>query len=195
MRIEYRIRDVKHHKENGLTPNEIEYYLKWDYLPTKFHLTFGKKYAVLGIDYKKNGGVDFLIEDDTEVSYPKSYPSEFFSIQDNQLSKKWDIANSSIFPIENIRYPSFVFNKEFLLDQLFFDKLLNGDLQIISAYDEYVTYIKNEYTNPEFLTGICIDDKWVQCAYCDNIWKNTSPLGVISCEANGHKNNNPKHFE
>ena len=192
MRITYLLNDILQRLTSGLTPNEKQYYDRWLILPDKFHLTFGKDYVVYGIEYTKEGYVNFIIVDDTEVNYLKTYPSEFFKVKDNRLSKYWIGNNGDYYPIVNINYPSIISFKELTQDQYFLGNLLDCENNSQQIFNKYKELIDNEFPDENLKLAEIIDENWVFCNYCGEAWENNSKEGIIICPKCYKRNNNPQ---
>lgn len=191
MKVTFIIEDIKLHLESGLTLNEMKYYERWSVLPDKFHLTFGKDYIVYGIEYVKDGSVNFLIVDDTEVYYPNIYPAEFFDIKDNRLSKHWYGCNGDCYPIKNITYPQIISFEELVKNKYFLNELLDCENNSQQIFLNYKKKIDNEFPDEDLKKAGYIEANWVECSYCGEIWENNSEDAIIICPKNNERNNNP----
>lgn len=192
MKVKYIVRDIELKLKTGLSPNEEKYYNGWSILPSKFHLTFEKGYVVYGIEFDKNGYINFLIVDDTEVDYPKSYPSEFFEIIDSKISKYWGIKDKN-FPIHPTAWPVLIFFKEAMDRYYFFDDLIeckNGAQELFLAYKKLMDL---EFLDDKLKTAEALEMNWIVCAYCNEVWNNYSDNGILECPKCGKYNNNPFH--
>ncbi len=191
MKVQYKIKDIQKRLKEGLTPNEKEYYDGWNILPDSFHLTYQKEYVVYGLDYSKEGYINFLIVDDTEVSYPKIYPSEFFEITNNRISEYWIGTEEKEFPIKNIKCPNLISFKEIVENEYFFEDILDCKNNTCEIFSKNKELMDNEFPDNNIKSAEIIDANWVFCGYCDESWEVKSKQGVIVCPKCGKRNNNP----
>lgn len=81
------------------------------------------------------GGIWVYLHVDDDDSYPRPFPAEFFSVVDNSIVEgwgiKWFIENGAI----KIKRLSF---KEWVEDDFFYEKLLNGDVEASNIYMEWL---------------------------------------------------------
>ncbi len=181
MKVKYKVQDIRRHKENGLLINEERYYNRWPILPEQFPLTYDKSYNVYGIDYSKEGFVNFLVEDDTGVIYPKFYPSDFFEIEDNRLSKFWVLDGDLIFPLSKIEYPVLISFKEMIENEYFFDEILDCKNNTCQIFKQYKELMDLEFANNSYPKSKSIGDNWFLCYKCDSAIEDCSNLEIIRC--------------
>jgi hypothetical protein len=191
MKIKYIVKSIKDKILLGLTENEQRYFDGFTIPPDSLHLTLDKEYTILGIDYTNPMCINFMLVDDTEVDYPKFYPSEFFVVTDNRTSRFWVNRKSGFYPIEEIQYPVLISFDEAVTQADFFDKLINGDEEAIETFKKYKKLIENEFPDKSLKTAEVIGDGWVMCAYCGEVWRVDSHQGIIVCPKNSELNNNP----
>jgi len=158
------------------------------------YLVLGKEYVVYGIDYLDNGKVKFMIGDDCT---PNLYPSSFFEVTDNQISKYWVGTTENYYPLLHPKVPFFISFKEMNEDYYFFDKLLDderdGHTETVELYWKYIELMNNEFPEPDLQYATIIDGSWLMCAYpyCDSVWEENTENGIVICPKNSHRNNNP----
>lgn len=191
MRIRYVIENLAKKLKGELSNNEKRYFDGFSCVPENIRLTFGKIYTVLGIEYTIDGYVNFMITDDTEVSYPKFYPIEFFEIIDDRTSKYWTNRTSDTYPLEQIGLPDLVSFDEAVKDECFFDDLLECNNNALEVYERYKVLMEHEYPDINLDTAEIIDDSWVMCSQCNAVWEIDNNQGILTCPQYGHKINNP----
>lgn len=191
MKIQYVIENLKVKIESKLTENELRFFEYDIKNPRSIYLSYNKIYFVLGIEYTETGFVNFMISDDTDVSYPSFYPSEFFKIVDNRASKYWINRPSNIYPFKEIDFPNLITFKEAIQNNFFFDDLLNCKKKALHAYNFNKELMENEFSEENLLFAETLSSKWVMCAYCDDSWETDNVQGIIKCPKNKHRNNNP----
>lgn len=191
MRIRYIIENLQEKLKGELSNNEKRYFDGFTSMPESLRLTFDNIYTVLGIEYTVDGYVNFMIADDTEVSYPKFYPIEFFEIIDNRTSEYWINRTSNTYPLEEVGYPNFISFEEAVNDECFFDDLLECSNGTSEIYEKYKGLMENEFPDSNLNFAEIIGDSWVLCSQCDSVWEIDKSLGIVSCPEYGHKSNNP----
>lgn len=191
MRIRYIIENLAEKLTSRLSNNEKRYFDGFTIMPENLHLTFGNIYTVLGIEYTIDGYVNFMIADDTGVSYPKFYPIEFFEVIDNRTSKYWINRTSYTYPLDEIGYPNLVSFEAAVNDECFFDDLLECSNSASEIYEKYKALMESEFPDRKLNIAEIIDDFWVMCSQCDAVWEIDKDQGIVSCPQYGHKSNNP----
>ncbi|MBC7884149.1 MAG: hypothetical protein H7X99_01640 [Saprospiraceae bacterium] len=191
MKVKYIVENLKEKLKNKLTENEERFFSDISVMPNNLHLTFGKIYIVLGVEYTENGFVNFMISDDTDVTYPSFYPSEFFKIVDNRVSKYWINRPSNFYPFKEIHFPNLITFYEAIKNSFFFDDLLKCKKKALEAYETNKELMENDYPEDQIFFAERLSDTWVMCAYCDDSWETDNVQGIIKCPKNSHRNNNP----
>lgn len=191
MKVTYIIEDLKLRLKSGLSPNEKKYYERWSILPDKFYLTHGKSYTIYGIEFTKEGFSNFILIDDTEVTNLNFFPSEFFEIIDNRISKYWVGTQCSSYPLNDIIPPTTISFKEIETNEFFLGNLLNGESDSQQIFLKYKNMIENEFPDEDLKTAEVIGGNWVSCNYCGEVWEIKSNDGIIVCPKNFERNNNP----
>lgn len=181
MKIKYKINDILVHRSIGLSPNEEAFYQSWSILPEKFHLTFDKTYNVYGIEYTNEGWINFMIKDDTGVTYPQFYPSEFFEIIDNRLSKFFVCTKERLFPIRNISIPSFISYKELVSRGFIYEDFLDGKSKANEIFTNYKEKIDKEYIDYNYPFANHLVDDWFLCYNCDESWEINDGFEMLKC--------------
>ncbi len=177
MRVKYALQNL-HSIENK--PSVKEYLNRWLILPDSFALTFGKEYTVYAIRYTKEGYERFYICDESGSIYPKSYPSEFFKVTDNRLSKFWGI-NEKEYPIKIQHYPKLITFNEWKENEFFEEEMIENEGGANEVFKKYKETLDFEYSNSEYPTAESIDDCWFLCSQCNHTWESISDLELIQC--------------
>lgn len=191
MKVKYKIKSITENIKKGLTPNEEIYYKRWSILPDKFHLTYKKEYNIYGIEYTSEGYINFLLVDDTETRFPKIYPSDFFEVIDDRLSKYWIGTNECYYPIKEKRIPSLISFKEIVEDKYFFENILDCKKYTCDIFRKYKKLMDIEFPDKFSPNATLISDIWVMCNFCDESWVVSSENGIIICPNCKKENNNP----
>ena len=174
MRIKYKIKDILEYKQNGLTLNEVQYYERWNILPNHFHLTYEKEYVVYGIEYISNNVFNYFIVDDTEVSYPKTYPSTFFQIIDSRESSYW---------VENKKekHPKFKSFDELVNNPYFFDDIIDSKNNMCNIFLEKKKKMDFEFENNLYPSVTNLGENLLMCYKCDYSWIEESKNELLQC--------------
>lgn len=192
MKVKYIIDDIRMHRERGLSSNEVNYYSKWFRLPDKFRLTYGKSYTVYGIQCSQEGFVNFMLVDDSNVSYPDFFPMEFFEIIDDRCSKCWVGSKSDRFTLNEVVSASLVTFPEVLENAYFFDEILDCLNSSCEIFASYKTFMDNEFPNEELETAIVFYEDWLKCPYCEDVWECLDhTIGVLQCPSCNKSINSP----
>ena len=99
------------------------------------YLIAGKEYTVIALSRWSDGGMRAYIHTLEECSFPSPYPIELFEIADSYISEDW-VANSMSNSTEE-KYIVFSF-KEWALDETFYERLVEGDLECTAIYEKYL---------------------------------------------------------
>ena len=155
----------------------------------RFTMTLDKIYVVYGLAYSKDGHILFLLINDNK-SYPDFYPSEFFEVVDDRVSKYW------------VGYPQSTYSKSCVfLDRVisfdeaahrpfFFDDLLNDVKAATQTFKIMKEKIDIEFPDAILKTASILERNWIVCAYCEEAWESSPENGVVTCPQK-HANNNP----
>lgn len=181
MKVKFKIEDIVKHKKEGISPNESKYYDKWKMLPENFHLEYGKNYNIYGIEYDENGNINFLIKDDTGVIYPKFFPSEFFDIIDNRLSKYFVGTKDITYPIKDINFPAFISYKEIVDRGFYYDDFLEFKNDSNEIFSKYKNLIDFEFFDENYPNSINIGLDWTMCPKCDFSWQPKKDSEILKC--------------
>lgn len=174
MRVIFTLKNIIEYKEKGLTSNEFDYYNRWSILPEKFHLTYNKEYVVYGIEYISNTVFNYFIVDDTEVSYPKTYPSTFFKVIDIRESSLWVESKRKTFPI----LKSF---NELVNNPYFFDDILDCKNNMCNVFLEAKKKMDFEFNNKTYPSATDLGDNLIMCYKCDYAWVEESKNELLQC--------------
>lgn len=108
-------------------------------------LTPNKEYVVYGIEII-DGYPFYYICDDLNETYPWPYPSPLFEVSDVRVSRYWSYKHKVRLLKSGVDiYTHFTF-KEWLDDECFADKLLDGEAHEISTFQKY----KNKFDSEEW---------------------------------------------
>ncbi|CAA7194589.1 hypothetical protein [Chryseobacterium potabilaquae] len=172
-------------------PEKIKYKINWQLPYDRFPLIIDREYTVYAIEYTKAGRINFFILDESGNIYPHNYPSEFFQVTDNRMSKYWDgFIGKENYPVEII-FPNLIAFKEWKNNKYFEEEMMDniGDANVI--FKKYQNLIDNEYPNNQLQNAILAGDNWVICYNCDEAWEIKNNDGVIECPKCNIKQNNP----
>lgn len=189
MRVRYIVKDERYNARLGLSPDEQELFDRWND-PNNSPLTYGKEYTVLGLDYKDPKSPNVMIVDDYEFLYFSFYPMALFEVTDFRLSKYWANNKGLYYPIEKINYPEYVSFEE-ALDEYYFDDLIESRNDAHDIFLHYLKLMECEFPKEGLNMAKHLEEGWVYCAYCDELWLADEKNGVINCEYCNAENNNP----
>lgn len=153
-----------------------------------FHLTINQSYVVYGLSYSEKGQVRFLLVNDSNT-YPDFFPSEFFEVIDNRISRYW------------VGYPQEAYSPSFVLINVFvsfeearraffFDRLLNDEKDAAQKFNTMRKKMDFEFPDITLKTALILEKSWIVCAYCEEVWESSSEDGIVTCPKK-HANNNP----
>jgi hypothetical protein len=191
MRVVFTVESVKAKVTMELSLNERRYFEKWKILPENIHLTFQREYTVYGIQFTTEGFINFVLVDDTGSRYPKFFPSEFFFVSDNRVSKYWIGCSGARFPFATPLYPSFISFERFVNDRFFYNDLIECENGAPEIFEHFKRKMDIEFSDQKLKAAGIFEGTWLQCAYCDDIWNESSDDGIVICSKNSHWNNNP----
>lgn len=104
-------------------------------------LIAGKEYEVFALSRWIDGGMRAYIHSLEECCFPSPYPLELFEIVDSFVSEHW-VANSMTDSIKE-KYIVLSF-KEWALDGMFYERLVEGDLECAAIYKKYLAESKSK---------------------------------------------------
>jgi hypothetical protein len=191
MKVKYKIKDLNKKISSKLNINEKRYFDGFIQIPQNLSLTYKKNYTVLGLDYLEDGSIDIMISDDTGVNYPKFYPIDFFEIIDRRSSKYWFNKNFELFNHKIKIHSKLVSFERAVQDDYFFDDLLENRNYAQQTYEKFRILMENEFPDSDLNYAEKIDDSWIMCSKCDDVWEGGKEQGIVICAKNGHRNNNP----
>jgi len=144
-------------------------------------LEVGEFYVVYAIYVKQDRGVSFHICGESYI--PRHYPDFLFEIIDPRLSKFWVYGNYCKINHE-VKYNLSIFSySEWALNyREFWNKLVNGDKNTRKEFYHFKELIDHEYKIPSVkLHAAVVEDKWVKCPLCVNIWEVCDRFELVSC--------------
>lgn len=148
-------------------------------------LDVGKIYQVYGISVIEGFMSYYILRRDIE---PYSEMSCFFNVVESSIPDDWTL----VFQDTN----NFQFlPKEWAKNEMFYENLihLKKDNEqeifkdIIEKYKKYDIYQDNDIKE----IGKILDNKWIQCPNCLEVWEQTDKIGIINCNKCNLKMNNP----
>lgn len=174
-------------------PERVKYKINWQISYDRFPLIIGKEYIVYAIEYTNKKKINFFLLGESGIIFPYNYPSEFFEITDNRLSKYWEgyDKNDSFYPLKNPIYPNLISFKEWRDDEYFEWKMFENTDDANEIFQKYKNLIDNEYPNDQLENAVSVGDNWVMCFNCDNSWEISNNNGVIECPKCNTRQNNP----
>jgi len=100
-----------------------------------------REYTVYGMVFWDNNPMYYICEDNDE-NYPTPNPADFFEIVDDRFSKYWKLYMR--LSEDGLAYPKFVFS-EWRDDDLFYEKLLDGDPEMEEIFLKYKKLMDEEF--------------------------------------------------
>ncbi|MBB4038361.1 hypothetical protein GGR21_004300 [Dysgonomonas hofstadii] len=157
------------------------------------HLNYNDTYVVYGLDIKSSSNINYILIDDSGSIIPKFYSDLYFKVIDRRISKYWNkiLSDYYYYSIYIKTAPSLITFKEIVDNRYFFDDLFNGKNETIDIMKKYIYLFNHEYPNPDIENANIIENNWVMCNYCGEIWKDTPEMGIIKCPKCFNDNNNP----
>lgn len=131
-------------------------------IPLTEVLEINRCYIVFGIMFTENNRqFDILTKHDL---YTKVYPDFLFEVIDNRLSRFFTLGNIAI---GNNKVVPFISFREWVMDQRFYEKLVNGDVEARAIFDRYKELMFLEYKHPDVNElAINLNNNWIQCSVC-----------------------------
>ncbi|ALR31268.1 hypothetical protein ATE47_12375 [Chryseobacterium sp. IHB B 17019] len=172
-------------------PEKVNYKINWQIPYERFPLTIGQEYTVYAIEYTEEGRINFFIIDEGGNTYPHNYPSEFFIVTDNRMSKYWEgLTGKENYPIDTF-FPNLITFKEWKCNKFFEEEMMDNIGQANTIFKKYKSLIDNEFSNNQLQNAVPIGDNWVMCFNCNNSWEIANNNGVIECPKCKTRQNNP----
>ena len=147
------------------------------------NITVGRTYTVYAIAIRNCYPWYFIADDSFESSlYPLAYAPAFFVETDVRVSSCWTVgfrgANTRV---ERMREVLFAF-KEWANDEVFFERLVDGNKNDIELFQKYKNFMDMEYPL-SFVTDTAefVQDNWLMCPKCIDAWESDSVLGMVRC--------------
>ena len=100
-----------------------------------------KVYEVFALSLWNDGGMRAYIHSSDNCYFPLPYPFEFFEVVDSYIAEDWVV--SSILNTTYFRNITISFQK-WALDETFYERLVEGDLECITAYEQYLAESKTK---------------------------------------------------
>jgi hypothetical protein len=166
-----------------LTPNQQNYYDGWHILPEEFHLVFNKEYHVYAIEYIEDAFEHFYVLDETGSIYPRSYPSDFFEIVDNKLSKYWNYKKGDTYPLKIINTHKLITFKEWREEEYFEYYMLENIGDSNAIFTKYKKLIDFEFQDTSYPFAERVESNWFLCSTynCDNSWEDNLEGEITIC--------------
>lgn len=134
--------------------------------PLEDLLIIGNYYVVYGVFFKE-GSVFVEILFNERRLYTDTLPLELFEIFDRRLSKYFVLGQIGI---KGMLLP-FISFPEWASDRHYFEKLVDGDKESRIIFNYYRDILYLEYKHPDIKqSAILIQDNWVQCPICTEVW-------------------------
>jgi hypothetical protein len=172
-------------------PENVKFKINWQIPYDRFPLKIGEEYTVYAIEYTDEGRVNFFILDEGGNIYPHNYPSEFFIVTDNRMSKYWvDCTGKESYPINTV-FPNLITFKEWKYNRFFEEEMMDNIGNANTIFKNYKNLIDNEFPNNQLQNAISVGDNWVMCFNCDDSWAIINNDGIIECPKCHTKQNNP----
>lgn len=175
-------------------PDKVRYKINWQITYDKFPLILNKEYTVYAIEYVNRDNINFFIMDESGNIYPNNYPSDFFTITDNRMSKYWEnTMGNKNYPILSIpKYPFLITFSDWINNPYFEEEMMEGQEGTNRIFNKYKTLIDCEYPDKNNISALLISDDWVMCNFCEESWEvQDKNCGVIICPNCKKHLNNP----
>jgi Zn-finger nucleic acid-binding protein len=144
----------------------------------QYPLTKGSYYVVYGIETRSSIPWYYVSDGNYNQSdhfYPLAYPYCFFFVKDDRPSSCWVKGKRA-------SEESITSFKEWVEEEAFFEGLVNGEDREGQIFRKYKDLMDLEYAIPSVRDQVQIlDDDWLMCPQCDEVWQNNSSLEMILC--------------
>lgn len=172
-------------------PENVDYKINWQINYKDFPLTIDKEYIVYAIECLDKKHINYFLLDDGGNLYPNNYPSDFFIITDDRMSKYWVNRDGlNTFDKFKVHYPSLITFKEWVCDAFFEEDMMENN-EALKIFNQYKKLIDIEFPDKSLPTAILISDNWVMCNFCDESWIVSSENGIVICPNCKRESNNP----
>ena len=163
------IKDVKGYPD---LYNEIKETVK---IPgDQLHISIGKTYVVYAVRMSETFP-KFFIADDVFIYYPIEYSAPFFEVVDERLSRYWQLPKDNLIfsDIKNNLSDTFLSFEEWAyIGDRFYERLVDEERIAKETFNKYKELMDLEFLIPSVESmAITLDDKWVQCPFCDEAWE------------------------
>lgn len=162
----------------------------------KYDLTIKKRYVVYGISFRSSLPW-YYICDDSFTNSPKLISSLFFEILDGTLSRYWQFNQGKFAHYGLSVYPRIVLPK-WANDDNYDEQLFDGDLynddgteSIVQNFLKYKQLIDKEFPINLAEDSRILQDNWLQCKICENVWESSSENSFSICTHCGMASYNP----
>jgi len=164
--------------------NDIRHEKSYDYVRSlvssneyNFNYVIDKVFQVYGFRVM-NGFLDYyIVEDDSYQIIPRPCNSSFFKVLDNNIPDDWQLVYTDSNNYE-------LLPKEWAEDETLVDNADEGIHYAVQTFvkirDRYKKYDIYQDENLKIEAKI-IEDKWIQCKKCLEVWQNSSKMGVLTC--------------
>ncbi|MDP4504663.1 hypothetical protein [Nonomuraea turcica] len=116
----------------------------WGLTPdADYPLTTGKEYIVYAITVAKDAFWYYILDDD-ERPYPIWYPSPLFEVTDGTPSSRWVVSYVPPGPLTPDAGSSLIAFREWAMDHLYYERLVDGDEQAVAAFRREKALIDHE---------------------------------------------------
>lgn len=157
------------------------------------HLTVGRSYIVYALSIRQSSPWYYVADDTYDGKlYPVAFPSAFFSIVDNRLSRQWVFALRPDAKTVNVLIGS----REWIGDCSFYERLVDGDTETVERFNRQKATLDLEF--PSSLaskSAVNMDGCWLMCPACGQAWESRSRSGLVRCPACNDVLLNPHYSE
>lgn len=157
------------------------------------HLNYNDIYIVYGLEIINSNIINYMLIDNSGSIIPNFYSDLYFKIIDRRVSKYWNgiLSDYYYYSIYSKATPSLISFEEIVDNRFFLDDLFNGKKETIDIMERYIYLLYHEYPSPYIEDAIIVENNWVKCNYCDEVWENAVNMGIIKCPRCYTDNNNP----
>ena len=149
----------------------------------ELEITVGRTYTVYAIAIRDCYPWYFIADDRYKwPTYPFPYAAAFFIETDVRVSSCWTVGFCGAnVKVEGLREVLFTF-KEWASDEMFFERLIDGNKRYIEIFRKYKYFMDLEYPLSSVTdTAELVQDNWLMCPKCIDAWESDSVLGMVRC--------------
>ena len=145
------------------------------------------RYLINGIEYTVfamyiGKPIEVMIQVDSLPAAPYCIRLDDVEIVDNRLSKFWVFGEEMPNKNNSMNRPAILAFPEWVKDVFFYENIVESKDNSGDIWREYRSKMEREFAPSYLVKSVTIlDDGWLQCVNCSNVWQSTFDGEVVSC--------------